>query len=140
MILGIDYGAKRTGLALGDQVTKIAAPMDVLTETGEDLFGALMDVIEMDDVTKIVVGMPLTESGDETEQSKKVEEFVKELKGRVDLPVVTVDEYLTTKYAAGVTRLTGGSTDAVAAAAILDEYFSSGDGELDSEEQETEEF
>ena len=136
MILGIDYGGKRTGLALGDTVTKIATPMDTLTTTGEDLIGELLDLIEMEDITKVIVGLPLNENGEETIQSKKVEEFVKDLKARVEIPVATVDEYLTTKVAAGVTRVSGGDTDAVAAAMILDEYFSSGDGEFDNEESE----
>ncbi|MEI7741030.1 MAG: Holliday junction resolvase RuvX [bacterium] len=136
MILGIDYGGKRTGLALGDTVTKIATPMDTLTSTGEDLIGELLDLIEMEDITKVIVGLPLNENGEETMQSKKVEEFVKDLKSRVEVPVATVDEYLTTKAAAGVTRISGGDTDAVAAAMILDEYFSSGDGEFDNEEGE----
>lgn len=136
MILGIDYGGKRTGLALGDTVTKIATPMDTFTSTGDELVSELMDLIEMEDISKVVVGLPLNENGEETEQSKKVEEFVRDLKSRLEIPVVTVDEYLTTKAAAEVTRMTGGDTDAVAAAKILDEYFSSGDGEFDDSESE----
>ena len=134
MILGIDYGDKRTGLALGDETTKIASPYEVLTETGEDLINALADIVEIEEISKVVVGIPLSESGEETEQSKKVEVFVNDLKNRVEPPVVTVDEYLTTRYAEGVTKLSGGETDAVAAAAILDEYFSSGVG-LDEDEE-----
>ena len=136
MILGIDFGGKRTGLALGDTVTKIATPMDTFTSTGDELISELLDLIQMEDISKVVVGIPLNENGEETVQSKKVEEFVKDLKARIEIPVATVDEYLTTKAAAEVTRISGGDTDAVAAAKILDEYFSSGDGEFDDAESE----
>jgi putative Holliday junction resolvase len=136
MILGIDFGGKRTGLALGDTVTKIATPMDTFTTTGDELISELLDLIEMEDISKVVVGMPLNENGEETVQSKKVEEFVKDLKSRVEISVTTVDEYLTTKAAAEITRISGGDTDAVAAAKILDEYFSSGEGEFDNEESD----
>lgn len=138
MILGIDYGLKRTGLALGDEVTKIATPMDVLTETGEDLISALLDIVGMEDISKIVVGMPLSESGEDTDQSRIVARFVDDLRSRVEVPIVTCDEYLSTKYAEGITKISKGQADAVAAAAILDEYFSTGDDVLDEEPEEVE--
>ncbi|MFH0928140.1 MAG: Holliday junction resolvase RuvX [bacterium] len=135
MILGIDHGTKKTGLALGDEVTKIATPMDVINDRGEELISSIIDLIELEDITKIVVGMPLSESGEETEQSKIVSDFAAELRSRVEIPVVTVDEYLTSKYAEGIVKQSGGEIDAVAAAAILDDYFASA-GDLEEEEEE----
>lgn len=122
-ILGIDYGSKRVGLALGDTESKIATPWAVLPNEGAlALLGKIHDVIERDLVSEIVVGIPrpLKDSALENNQVREVRKFLAGLKG-LNLPVHEEDEVLSSKLAARQVADAGekGKRDDLAAAAIL---------------------
>jgi len=121
-ILGIDYGQKKVGLALADNETKIAIPFAVVSP--EKLKSKIQELIDSEEINKIVVGWPLALSGQETNQTKEVGEFVKELRSIFDIEVVTEDERLTTTQAnkqgkPASTSRRRGEDDAVAAMHIL---------------------
>lgn len=116
--LGVDFGLKKIGLALGDGETKITTPLEVIAyENAEKTLSRLM-VGEGIDV--IVIGKP--------EHMKKVEQeearlsfvtFLQTLK-----PVYEIDERYTTKESRAMqAEGDGGKEDALAAQLILDSYF-----------------
>lgn len=97
--LGIDYGAKRIGLAHGDEIG-VATPLPAVIEpAGEARWGKLGDAIKARRITDVVVGYPYNMDGSVGFKAKEVDAFVAELKARFALPVHLVDETLTS-YAA----------------------------------------
>jgi putative holliday junction resolvase len=82
-VLGIDYGAKRIGLALGDTETCVATPWDVLSEMNMlGMLAKIHDAIQRDGVEAIVVGVPrpLKEPMLENEQMRTVRAFIDRVK------------------------------------------------------------
>jgi putative Holliday junction resolvase len=120
-VLGLDYGAARTGVAVSDATGTLARPLEVVerasSSTGLRRIGEL---VRSEDVERIVVGMPLTLRGEHGSQATETASFVEALRAEVDVPVETFDERFTTRLA----EQTGGSSDedAVAAAHLLTGY------------------
>lgn len=97
--LGIDYGAKRIGLAHGDEIG-VATPLPAVIEpAGEGRWTKIGEVIRVRRITDLVVGYPYNMDGSVGFKAKEVDAFVAELKARFGLPVHLVDETLTS-YAA----------------------------------------
>ena len=132
--LAVDYGEKRTGLAICDEGETIASPLKVVEGRG-GLVGKIIDAVESEMVGGIVIGLPLNMDGTEGEQAKRVLGFGERLKKHLEIPIFFHDERLSSfgaeKKLAGVgltrkqkkTRL-----DAVAAAAILQSFLDSKHG------------
>jgi putative pre-16S rRNA nuclease len=95
-ILAIDYGARRIGLAVSDELGVTAQGLPTLHRTNKrNDFDYLRRTIKQRRVAEIVVGLPLRMSGDRGAQSEKVEAFAKELRAKFKLPVRLFDERLT---------------------------------------------
>jgi Predicted endonuclease involved in recombination (possible Holliday junction resolvase in Mycoplasmas and B. subtilis) len=82
MILGIDYGTKRIGLALGDKHLKIYKPFKII-KNDKNLIQTLKHIVKAYKIELIVLGYPLTPSGKEGQRAKKVKKFYELLKKRV---------------------------------------------------------
>ncbi len=96
-ILGIDYGAKRVGLAISSPIGFIAHGLPTIERIdGMDYLEDLADVIEEKEVDEIVVGLPKNMNGSIGEKAEEVLELVETLKAKFNLPVHTFDERLTT--------------------------------------------
>ena len=96
-ILGIDYGAKRVGLAISSPVSFIAQGLPTIERIdGKDYLEDLADVIKEKEVDEIVVGLPKNMNGSIGEKAEEVLELVETLKSKFNLPVHTFDERLTT--------------------------------------------
>lgn len=99
-ILGIDFGKKKIGLSLSDPLCKIASPLKTvqasqsIRHTVDFLLQELTKIVE--GVEKIVVGLPLTLSGRDSDSTKLVRIFASLLRERGRLPVVLWDERLST--------------------------------------------
>lgn len=120
--MGIDYGEKRIGVALTDPEGRIAFPRKVIFNRGDTLtFDELKTMIEAEKISKIIVGLPLSLSGKETEISHRVRSFVEKLGEIINLPVEFENEILTSHMVErfGVPRE---HTDKAAAAIILQSY------------------
>ncbi|MBD3251499.1 Holliday junction resolvase RuvX [Candidatus Uhrbacteria bacterium] len=122
-VLGIDYGSKRVGLALGDTVSKLASPWGVLPNEGFDtLTDRIGEVADRDDVERVIVGIPkpLKDPQLQNAQVLEVQEFVEVLKG-TGLNVEVMDESFSSKLASTLVAETGGKEkrDDVAAQVIL---------------------
>lgn len=97
-ILSIDHGSKRIGLALADEEVDIASPYLTLENKGwQENIKNIKDIIAKEDVGKIVVGLPLSLSGRESDQTREAKKFFNLLKGNIDIPVVLEDERLSSK-------------------------------------------
>lgn len=125
--LAIDLGDKRTGLAIGDDETRLASPLTVVeVARGAALIDALADAIKEHAPDAIVLGLPLNMDGTEGPQAKLVREFGEQLRTRCDLELHYHDERLTS-FAADQQMAGSGRThkqkkrlrDALAAAEIL---------------------
>lgn len=95
--MAIDYGTKRTGLAVTDPMKIIATPL--FTVETKNAISYIMDYIRKEKVEKLVIGMPKNLQNRETDSTKKVVEFAKKLNSQTGLKVVPVDERFTSKIA-----------------------------------------
>ena len=95
-ILSIDYGDTRIGLAISDLMQIIAKPYKTLTNSStDDVIKNLNIIINEKNVEKIIVGLPLTLKNTFSQQTKKVQNFVLILNKKINIPVLTYDERLT---------------------------------------------
>lgn len=136
--LSLDLGDKRTGLATGDSVTRLAGPAGVIelplnaADNGARLLDAIMKVIDDDRPAGIVIGLPLNMDATEGPASKKVRDFAARIAQRANLPIHFQDERLTTREADWTMAQSGlthaqkkARRDALAAAAILRDFLAS---------------
>jgi putative Holliday junction resolvase len=126
--LAIDYGLKRTGLAICDDGESIPSPLKVLTEP-KLLIDSIVKIAKEEEAGAIVIGLPLNmDDASEGPMTKRVREFAGELEKRIDLPIFFQDERLSSFDAEG--KMAGlytrkkkkGRLDAVAAASILQAF------------------
>ena len=129
-ILGIDYGSKRLGLSVCDElgITAQGLTTVVRKDMARDL-ERLAHYVDEYDIEKIVVGYPVRLDGTEGIQCEKVNRFAERLKARFGLPIIKWDESLSTKEAerilieANMSRKKRKNVvDKLAASIILQEY------------------
>lgn len=124
--MALDVGDKRIGVALANSIAKIASPLTVIANN-QQAFTKINEIIREHLVTELIVGLPRNMSGEETEQTKKVRDFVNNLKKHIDIPLSFQDESLTTVEAekrllASNAGYNKESIDAVAASIILEDF------------------
>jgi putative Holliday junction resolvase len=126
--LAIDYGDKRTGLAICDSAETLATPLAVI-HGQKGLLRRIADIVKNENVESIVLGLPLSMDGSESRQTKRALDFSEQLRQHFDIPVHLQDERLSSFSAErelAPDKLTRGQKrkrlDAVAAAAILDAF------------------
>jgi putative Holliday junction resolvase len=132
--LGLDVGDARIGVALSDPEGVLASAFSVIERKDDSLaVKGIIDIINQNDVEKIVVGLPRSLDGSLGWQVTKVKEFVKRLSRYTKVPIDYRDERLTTVMARRLRRVAGGkkgkgktSDDAQAAAIILQSYLDEG--------------
>ena len=101
-VLGIDYGSKRVGVALGDTETRVASPWEVIVNDGlETLSSKIGDLVEKEEVEKVIVGIPhpLKDASFDNDQIREIRGFILALRD-AGLEVEESDEALTSKVAA----------------------------------------
>jgi putative Holliday junction resolvase len=126
--LAVDYGTKRTGLAVCDNEQIIVSPYDVIP-TDIAICQTITDTIEKEEIEAVVVGLPLNMDGTKGAQADIVLDFVEDLKEYIDIPIMLQDERLSSfsaeqKFkAADENRKTRKQKiDAIAAAEILQSF------------------
>jgi putative Holliday junction resolvase len=126
--LAIDYGSKRTGLAICDANETIASPLVVIDGQGA-LIEKIVKIVESNHVGAVVLGLPLNMDGSEGLQSGKVRNFAMSLGQHIEVPIYFQDERLSSF--AAYEKLAGkdlkkskvlARLDAVAAAEILEAF------------------
>lgn len=132
MILCLDFGGRYVGVAITDADGKIALRHGVIDRKNpsQPHPGGLLDeigmIVEDEGVNTIVVGVPRSLSGEESEQTHTTLAFVEDVKERFpNLKVETIDETFTSKEAERVIRAEGGKLEdahAEAARLMLESY------------------
>lgn len=131
-VLAIDYGVKRVGLAASDPMGIIANGIGTL-ENAPDLMQRISAIVQERNVTRIVVGLPLTLQGLDGDTTRLVRAFVDKLSAQVPVPVVLLDERFTSSIATQTIRDMGvgrkkrrdkGKVDEIAAIILLQDYLS----------------
>ncbi|MCA9318060.1 Holliday junction resolvase RuvX [Candidatus Saccharibacteria bacterium] len=130
-ILGIDYGDVRVGIALAHNIAKLPHPLTTLSNN-DQLITTIAQIIQEQNTKLIVLGLPLSASGNETQQTQKVRQFCSQLSEQVPWPVVLVDESYSSvavQERHGHAVVAKEAIDAQAAAVILERYFMEQKGE-----------
>lgn len=123
-VLGLDYGERHIGVAIGDTDTGIAFPKTVLPNAGgAALRDELVKIIEETGAQRIVVGLPLSFKMEETAFSKKARAFGRMLRRELHLPVDFENEILSSSQAERLRPDAPRSTaHAIAASLILQNW------------------
>ncbi|MFC1888079.1 Holliday junction resolvase RuvX [Candidatus Cloacimonadota bacterium] len=98
-LLGIDYGSVRIGLALSDPLKIISRPYKVILNRGEETFQELEEIVSLNKVEKIILGLPLDKDGSDSEKTLEVRRFAEELSAALEIEVVLWDERYTSSKA-----------------------------------------
>lgn len=132
-ILAIDYGKKRTGLAVTDELQIIAGGLTTVATT--DLIDYILDYVKRENVERIIVGLPKKMNNEYSENMVRIEPFVNRLRKLLpDTPVEFYDERFTSQLAhqamidAGLkkkARQNKALVDEISATIILQSYLDS---------------
>src|SRR4051812_41112640 len=121
-VLALDYGSARCGCAISDPTGTLATPLDVVerpaTRRG---LARLVDLVRDREVERVVVGLPVTLRGTDSDQTREARAFADALTERISVPVELHDERFTTTIAS---RSGGDATaeDSRAAAVLLEDW------------------
>lgn len=137
-ILSIDYGRKRTGLAVSDPLQLIAGGLS--TVATHELEAFLLDYIPREGVETVIVGKPMQMNGEMSESWRYIEPFLRRLRKLMpDLPILLVDERFTSVLAQQAIREAGvgkmerrqnkGLVDEVSATILLQSFLEHRRGE-----------
>ncbi len=124
-VLALDYGSARCGCALSDPTATIATPIETVprpaTRRG---LSRLRHLVAEHDVDMVLVGLPLSLSGGETDQTRETRAFAERLSRSLgeDVPVEMYDERFTTRLAQRMEGPRGASEDSRAAAHLLESW------------------
>jgi putative Holliday junction resolvase len=131
-VMAVDYGEKSIGIAISDELQLTIRPLTTIRRQRKkyaeviDLFCSLVDENE---IGTLVVGLPLNMDGTRGEAAARIERFIADLKNRLSIPIITIDERLTSYEADQILREMGISererrlrSDEYAALIILQDY------------------
>ncbi len=133
VILSVDYGDARTGVAVCDRMEILASPVKVIHQSYEPkVIAEIKELVNQYKAEKIVVGLPRNMDGSSGERAEKCTEFAKKLEEETGIQTVLVDERLTTVSAHRIlsdNNVRGQKrknvVDAVSAVMILEAYLAS---------------
>ena len=124
-LLGIDYGVKRIGLAISDESETIAtAQAPLLVSDEADALKKIAQVVLTEKIAKVILGLPVSMSGQEELQAQEVKKFGTKLARIINQQIDYVDERLTTSQSRAMLAGAGKnvSLDSASAQIILQTY------------------
>ena len=132
-ILAIDYGTKRCGIAVTDELKLIASPLT--TVEASELLDFVQQYCQSESVERIIVGLPKQTSGELSESETAITTFIEKLQEKLpEIPISRYDERFTSKIASHILVESGTKKkkrqdkallDKISATLILQEYLSS---------------
>lgn len=133
-VLALDVGGRRIGVALSDPTRVLASPLTTLrAEPRARVLAEIAALVQRHEVAEIVVGLPLTLSGEIGPQAQLVQEFARQLQQELSVPLHLLDERLTTVAAERMMMDLGmkpeqrkARIDEVAASIILQDFLDAG--------------
>lgn len=132
-VLAFDFGERRLGIAVGEHLINSANPLTTIdNESNEVRFATITQLVNEWQPKLLVVGLPLSLDGSETEVTQLCKKFARRLNGRFNLPVIMIDERYSSTEASQLLNESGikgraqkTMLDQVAAQTILRSYFDS---------------
>jgi putative Holliday junction resolvase len=122
-VLALDYGSARCGAAVSDPTGVLATPLEAIADpSSERGLAEIARLVGERGVEEVLVGLPVSLSGEEGAQAAEAREFAATLAERIEVPVTTYDE----RYTTALARRTPGRLpeDSRAAAHLLESYLS----------------
>ena len=120
--LALDYGLKRTGVAVGNRMMRTATPQRTIRAEGEARMAEVQVRVREWQPDALVVGVPFHPDGASHENTARARKFARQLRSRLGLPVFEVDE----RYSTTEARSSGAADhDAGAACVILEQFLRS---------------
>lgn len=99
-IIGIDWGLRRCGVAISDENRGFVFVRPQLYVTNQnELIQKILDILLTDKISGIVLGLPLHADGTDSDTTKQVREFANMLSEQTDLPIIFIEENLTSAVA-----------------------------------------
>ena len=130
IVLGIDFGRRRVGLARASLDGRLATPWKVLHVRGrEDALAQLVSLLRRERFDRVVMGLPRNADGSEGSPARRMRRLARVLSLRTGVTVVLHDEYASTIEAAERIGARDVPLDAAAAAVILQEYLDTGESD-----------
>lgn len=130
-VLGVDYGTKRIGLAVGDPRTGLVLPLPVMAHPGseEAVVAGLCDLVRERALSRVIIGDPVFKSGEPSPMSRVVRRLAAQLAELLPVPIETSDERYTSAAAEAELRDRGvrwwqvdkGHVDAMSAMSLVRE-------------------
>jgi putative Holliday junction resolvase len=125
-VLALDYGSVHTGAAISDPSATIVRPLPEIKDAAQpEGLASIVRLVSEEGAGLIVVGMPVSLSGELGEQAQETERFVEALTREVDVPVVSFDERFTSTIAGARGRYSSASEHSLAAAVLLEDFLGS---------------
>jgi putative Holliday junction resolvase len=122
VVLAFDFGARRTGVAIANTVTRSARPLTTIdASTNEARWQAIQALVDEWQPDELVVGIPRHPDGTPHELTARCERFARQLEGRYGRPVSRIDERYSSAVSSGAADI-----DAEAAAVILQQWLEEG--------------
>ncbi len=124
-VLALDYGSARCGCALSDPTETIVTPIDAIERPDSKRgFTRLRELVSEREVDMVVVGLPLSLRGQDTEQTRLTRAFAEQLGRRLggQIPIEMHDERFTTRMAQRMDGSFASSEDSRAAAHLLESW------------------
>ena len=99
-LLGLDLGEKRVGVAISDVDKGVAFPREIINyKAVNELIDQLGHICSKEKIEKLIIGLPLSLKGKETDQTVKTGELAEEISKKLDIPIEYIDERLTSVIA-----------------------------------------
>lgn len=127
-VIGLDVGDKRIGVAIGDTDLKLAwLRPAIFVQSADQTWAAIKELVTAESIQLIIVGWPLSLSGDVGPQAEQTQKFITALRTQVLIPVIKRDERLTTQavkreQAHADRHLSPGAVDSLAAQLLVEQY------------------
>ena len=120
-ILSVDFGTKNIGLAWADTGIGAVLPYGLIKEEKfKTKLDQLADIIEVEKIDKVVIGLPMNLNGGENKNTERIRKFAEDLKGKISVPIEFMNEMFTSQQA---DRMGGdASRDEKSAMVILEDY------------------
>jgi len=124
-VLALDYGSARCGCALSDPTGTIVTPIEIVSRPGTRRgLEMIEELVREREVERVVIGLPLSLRGEDSEQTRETREFAQTLALRLGegVPVELHDERFTTRMAERDERTAKAAEDSRAAAHMLESW------------------
>lgn len=126
-LIGLDVGERRTGIARASSIARLAEPLKTV-ET-QKVIEELENLLSSNKVSAVVVGLPRSLNGEDTEQTRWVRDWAKQAKQQLNTTFFWQDEALTSKHAEVRAKKEEAGADAIAAQIILQDFLDTPESE-----------